>query len=473
MLTEEDINLEKSTSLTNLSINNGQSIYEEGTTNYNTTTTDKEITINATPKNSLANVQITKTDSTYENVVSMNNRGIVPISSSNKYTLTTGEHYFKIVVTPEDSSVEALEYHLHVTRNKSTDATLSSLSITGCPLNEEFSSNTTNYTCTTNLDSLEVNAVTTNSDATTVISGNDNISNGTNTVRIVVTPEDTTAQTKTYTITAKVVTIRNLFSNASVGDSENFAYINDEDVVKINTPGTYKLEVWGAQGGDITGTSYVGGKGGYSEGYLDLSSDTILFVNVGGAGTMNISSCIDGGYNGGGPVCEGRSDTAEGTGGGATHIATASGILEKLKNNKNSILIVAGGGGGASYYNKGGYSANGGAGGGTSGISGIACPNAGCGGGTGGTQQAEGTNGDSVSCDNAKFGKGGGTTQSFHTNYGEPGGGGGYYGGGVGRHSGSGGGSGYIGGVSNGQTIAGNQSITEPDGTTATGHTGN
>lgn len=60
------------------------------------------------------------------------------------------------------------------------------------------------------------------------------------------------------------------------------------------------------------------------------------------------------------------------------------------------------------------------------------------------------------------------------------GGGGGYYGGGGGgkngsldRYGGGGGGSGYIGGVTNGQTIAGNQSFTAPGGGTETGHSGN
>lgn len=38
---------------------------------------------------------------------------------------------------------------------------------------------------------------------------------------------------------------------------------------------------------------------------------------------------------------------------------------------------------------------------------------------------------------------------------------------------GGGGGSGYVGGVTNGQTIAGNQSFPAPGGGTETGHSGN
>ena len=72
--------------------------------------------------------------------------------------------------------------------------------------------------------------------------------------------------------------------------------------------------------------------------------------------------------------------------------------------------------------------------------------------------------------------------------YGRGGGGGGdYYGGGGGGGrktttgsggsvyygSGGGGGSGYVGGVTNGQTIAGNQSFPAPGGGNETGHSGN
>ena len=53
-------------------------------------------------------------------------------------------------------------------------------------------------------------------------------------------------------------------------------------------------------------------------------------------------------------------------------------------------------------------------------------------------------------------------------------GGGGYYGGGKGANStGGGGGSGYIGGVSSAETIAGNATMTDPDGGTMTGREGN
>ena len=51
--------------------------------------------------------------------------------------------------------------------------------------------------------------------------------------------------------------------------------------------GTYKLEVWGAQGGNYN-TTYTGGKGGYSYGTLTLNNTTNLYVYVGKQAQPNI-----------------------------------------------------------------------------------------------------------------------------------------------------------------------------------------
>ena len=58
------------------------------------------------------------------------------------------------------------------------------------------------------------------------------------------------------------------------------------------TPGTYKLECWGAQGGGTNGTP---GKGGYSTGILTLNSPTQLSVYVGGQGTASRTASLYGG----------------------------------------------------------------------------------------------------------------------------------------------------------------------------------
>jgi hypothetical protein len=183
------------------------------------------------------------------------------------------------------------------------------------------------------------------------------------------------------------------------------------------------------------------------------------YVAVGGQGLTGSTSAIDraGGWNGGG-IGEGYSnDRGGGSGGGATHIASATGTLASLNGNKSAVLIVAGAGGGGGPDS----SDSGGAGGGLTGENAVGGSP-----GTGGTQLAGGS-GDSISF--GSFGQG----DNAQSNTGNGGGGGGYYGGGAGRYDAAGGGSSYIGGVSNGVTIAGSSSMSAPGGGTQTGQSGN
>ena len=136
------------------------------------------------------------------------------------------------------------------------------------------------------------------------------------------------------------------------------------------TPGTYKLEVWGAQGGNAY--TYTGGYGGYSVGEITLTQTETVYAYIGTQGESDaVSNNGEGGYNGGGNSVRYSRDSANYTagGGGATHIATVPGKLEDLisykdtggTNISNEILIVAGGGGGAYYHTNGAaYSARGG-----------------------------------------------------------------------------------------------------------------
>lgn len=153
--------------------------------------------------------------------------------------------------------------------------------------------------------------------------------------------------------------------------SIDFEYTGIQEEVKLE-PGTYKLEVWGAQGGDIKQINDIanGGKGGYSSGYFTLTKSKKLYVNVGGQGISANKSLAEGGYNGGGSTFPGAEADAA-SGGGATHIATKSGLLENLSSilKKKSVLIVAGGGGGATNSKSG--AADGGHGGGLEGITGA------------------------------------------------------------------------------------------------------
>lgn len=143
----------------------------------------------------------------------------------------------------------------------------------------------------------------------------------------------------------------------------NFDYTGTVQEVTL-PPGRYKLQCWGAQGGNSYSYSGVGSKGGYSEGEITLSETTTLYIFVGGKGGNGSStSLVNGGWNGGGGSV-GRSSYNSGNtygisypacGGGATDIAlvTSEMAYSGGRNNRStasqlSRCIVAGGGAGAS-----------------------------------------------------------------------------------------------------------------------------
>lgn len=198
---------------------------------------------------------------------------------------------------------------------------------------------------------------------------------------------------------------------------KTFDYTGSEQTYTVKLDGKYKLEVWGAQGGSYN-SEYYGGYGGYSVGTIELKKNQMIYVYVGGQGTIlnDNSDYIPGGFNGGGRGANKDANVISTSGGGATHVATKSGLLSSLEGYKDNILIVSAGGGGTSYQS-GTYSGVGGSGGGYIG--------------------SDGTN----TMTDYKPGAGG--TQSSGGNSG--GGGAGLYGGGASNQSGAGGGSSYIG----------------------------
>lgn len=233
----------------------------------------------------------------------------------------------------------------------------------------------------------------------------------------------------------------------SIGNTLEFT--GYQAMYKVTLPrGYYKFELWGGQGGGAgtntktysEGSVGQGGKGGYTTGvYAVTGSSQTFYLCIGGRGDEGAIGT--GGYNGGGKAVGVGSG-----GGGATHIATADGLLKDISS--SSVIAVAGGGGGA-------QSRAGGGGGGLNGEAGTK----GCGGaGGGGSQTAGGTAG---SCNNSNgdaagtqpkagsFGLGG-AGGNGPDGKGAGAGGGGWYGGGGGGgdysqtdDSGGGGGSGY------------------------------
>ncbi len=125
----------------------------------------------------------------------------------------------------------------------------------------------------------------------------------------------------------------------AVGQVLNYAYTGAAQSVTL-VPGRYRFEVWGAQGGYRSSSSY-GGLGGYSLGELTVQDAAIAaFVLVGGSGNTGGTG---GGFNGGGQR------GSHNGGGGATDIRL-------LINDLLHRVIVAGGGGSDGASDKaGGY----------------------------------------------------------------------------------------------------------------------
>ena len=243
----------------------------------------------------------------------------------------------------------------------------------------------------------------------------------------------------------------------TAGDRYKFSFSNSERVLNIPQDGFYRLEVWGASGGNTklpANSPFQGGKGGYSRGTVYLHKDTKVYINVGQKGYDCVPSSDTVAYNGGsgGILCTlpkdgtGRIHAGAG-GGGATHIALSSGLLSSFDTDEDGygsaeeisdILIVAGAGGGAYYHDSGSFKGHGGNGGGASGTSGTSYNNI--------TPPLPGTQSSGgAGSRNGSFGLGGPNNTS-------PGGGAGFYGGGspnggTGQYgiSGAAGGSGYIG----------------------------
>lgn len=261
------------------------------------------------------------------------------------------------------------------------------------------------------------------------------------------------------------------------GSVMNFDYTGSVQTATL-TPGTYKLECWGAQGGNGSSNgnsniNAVGGLGGYSVGTITLSKTQKVYIYSGGKGQTKSNtgsySTVNGGFNGGG---SNYTYGSGGSGGGGSDIRIGTDSLYAR-------VIVAGGGSGT------GWTIKGAAGGGILGSSNYNSS-------YNSTQTAGGiayTSAYNIMPTAGTFGIGG--NGSGFSEGGSGGGGGWYGGGGAGYTGGSSGGSGYVytsatasnypSGcllnstyyLSNAQTIAGNQSFLAPSGSTETGHSGN
>ena len=142
----------------------------------------------------------------------------------------------------------------------------------------------------------------------------------------------------------------------------NFDYSGKQEEFVVPTTGTYKLETWGASGGQsYRGCGNAGSfncmglsaRGGYASGLITLNAGDKLYIHVGGKGSYGHSPV--GGYNGGG------ASNGYANAGGATDISLYNEdniddyidgyeTSRRSEESYNHRLIVAGGASGNEHY---------------------------------------------------------------------------------------------------------------------------
>lgn len=248
--------------------------------------------------------------------------------------------------------------------------------------------------------------------------------------------------------------VKNLLQNIN---SWNYSYTGNYQEFEVPITGEYKIELWGASGGQGCGSltsssSYScqnGAAGGYASGNIKLTSGEKIYLYVGNQPQNNLDTTTvytAGGWNGGGNgiIASDKDDRGTG-GGGATDVRIINGNWNDYDSLKSRIM-VAGGGGGSIVQANTFETVTSGYGGGLTAVGTIYAYSA----------YALGTSANATQTTGYSFGIGEDGYSTGDTE-GAAGGGGGYYGGKNGKSmttnaayygSGAGGGSGFISGHS-------------------------
>lgn len=472
------ITIHKSGSVTITASFAGDEIYKPASASYSLMISKADVTLSFT--NATVN-EFATTSTTQVQTVNSSVQGLqITYSSSNSEVATiTGT---VITIHGVGSTVITASFAGNEIYNSSY--AVYTMSVSKANVTLSFSSATINTTTT--VASMQVQSVTSSVQGLTVTYSSSDASVATiSGTTITIVGAGTTTITATFAGNESYNPASASYTLA-VAKIYNFAYTGAVQN-QVLEAGTYKLEVWGAQGGSYSSTA--GGKGGYSVGTITIPSQTTVYVYVGGQGAgANSATALTGGFNGGGNGYSGASYYF-GSGGGASDIRIGQDSLYAR-------VIVAGGGGGVgSQSTSSSRRYAGGYGGGTSGGQGSQRSNS-YRAGTGGSATAAGTSYSGTTADPtnynaslAGFGVGGGRTSGTNRT---AGGGGGWYGGGFSASGGGGGGSGYVytsstksnypsgklitddSLLTNTTITAGNGSIPKTDGSgNETGHTGN
>ena len=354
-----------------------------------------------------------------------------------KYKIDNGEtKEIDIIVTSATGEIRT--YNITAMRDSFGDnehsSKLKNIEISGYTdvLNPEFNPLVNEYTIEipSNEITLNIETETFDSEANVEVSGNEFLSNKKGQISIAVTEPN--VEKTIYIINYKKIIVgKNLFE-----------YTGDYQTFTVPVTGKYKIETWGAQGGNYDETLF-GGKGAYTSGNIKLVKGEKIYIYVGGQ-PSSLSTNLNGGYNGGGNVPSGKDKDGR-AGGGSTDIRLLPGSWDDSKGLASRIMVSAGGGG-AAYESSDTWKSEGGSGGTLKGLIPLnmgqySSQNY----GTGGTQLSGGSaiNASTNETSLGAFGRGG---NGISTDGGSGGGSGYYGGGGSNVVSGGGGGSSYISG---------------------------
>ena len=235
-----------------------------------------------------------------------------------------------------------------------TSVELETLTISGFESEYIFDSQVNSYDIEIfeNTYYLNIRAVPKSESATVEVV--DNIYFGTNsgTVKVIVSNFD---NTNTYLINWTKV------DKSTVSYIKNFTYTKKSQTFTVPFSGNYKIEAWGAQGGAacLYPAQWTGGLGAYTEGEIDLTKNSNLYIFVGQKGsdctTVTYGAYTPAAWNGGGSGA-GSSDSNDGggSGGGASDIRIINTSEVSTWNEADSLrsrIMVAAGGAGAAYIN--------------------------------------------------------------------------------------------------------------------------
>lgn len=150
------------------------------------------------------------------NAVAQDSKSTLAVSGNTN--LKTGNNIVLVTVTAENGTTKT--YTINVTKEASTNNLLSSLTINGYDLDPTFDKDTTKYDVTindTSVTELDISAVAEDSKSKVEIIGNEDLMEGRNIIKVMVTSES--GETKTYSL------IANITSGATTSGDNDIAII--------------------------------------------------------------------------------------------------------------------------------------------------------------------------------------------------------------------------------------------------------